>query len=285
MEAEFGVDTSALPPENLQKMINSFLDSKNKGAWQKSLTQNSQQVATKRKEAEDLLNQASAQRQRTESALVDIGAKIKQLEKYAQSEVTEADAIDSPTKGREFHRKLDAEEQLPELRKQQKELEDQASQYANSQQVAEITLFQSANPQYLTSDKFADVLQKYDEGAIAEDNPDSDRVLDLVDVARHAQTIGKSLEVAYKDLAKMGRLRVKSQNKPPIPKPKAQVGESFAEKLARRQKNPTTFLSGKGGKSPLRSALPQKAAGDLVREATSRALGTAGSDALQKLDY
>ncbi len=287
MEEEFGVDTSQLPPENLQKMLNTFLDSKNKGAWQKSLTQNSQAVATQRKEAQQMLDQVNVQRIRTEEALADIAGKIKQLEKYAASDVTEADAIDSPIKQREFNKKLDAEEQLPELRKQHEELEDKASQYANSQKVAEITLFQSANPQYLTSEKFAEVLQKFDEGTLPEDSPDADRILDLVSVARHAQTIGKSLEVAYKDLAKMGQLRVKpaSQNKPPIPKPKSPIGETFAEKLAKRQKNPTNFLSGSGGKPAIKASAPKKAAGDLVREATSRALGTQGSKAIDEIGY
>lgn len=286
---ELGVDTAELPAESKEKMIAMFLDSKNKSAWQKTLTQKSQNVSEERKKAEAILNQVSVQRERTEAALEDIKSKVAKLEKFASSAITEAEAIDDPKKMREYIRKQDAEEELPALLEQQKELETKASQYADSQQVAEITLFQSANPQYQTSEKFTEVLQKFDENVIDESHPDVDRLLDIVDITRHAKAIGKSLEVAQKDLAKRGQLRVKatSQSKLSIPKPQPQKGETFAEKLARRQKNPTAFLPGKGGSAPLRSSAPKKALGDVLKDHSSASVGTStdSNAPLAKMGY
>lgn len=277
MGEEDGIDYSQLTAEAQDKLLTRYLDSKNKTAWQRSLTQKSQETAEQRRQNELALSKIVTEATQVAKSREQLEKQIKKLEAFANSPLTKDDVIDDPTKQREYFRKLDAEEQLPELREEKKELDELASQYVYSQQEAEIALFQSAFPQYQMTEKFAEVLKKYDDGLLTEDNTDADSLLDIVDIAQHAKKIGKSLEVAYKDMVKLGRLRIKpQQSKPQIPKPKPGKTDTLAQKLARRQANATSFLTGKGGKPVLRQPLPKKPLGTAMREASSKALG--GSD-------
>lgn len=282
LSEQTGIDYSGAKPEAIDKLVSIYLDSKNKEAWQKSLTLKSQGAAEQNRRNQEALVTIRTERTAAESTLKEINEQIKRLEQFAADSVTEADTVDNVANFRKYTRKLDAEEALPDLKNRKAELETKVGKLAESQTMTEISLFQSVNPQYQMKESFTEVLRKYDAG---EDHPDSDSLLDIVDVVRHAQTIGKSLEVAYKDLAKTGRLRVKPQaSQPIIPKPKSNT-LSLAEKISARQKNPTAFLKVSGSKPPIKTDAPKKPLGDVMTAASRKALGVSSSKALDEAGY
>ena len=286
-QSEDGIDISSLDPKAQETLLNHYLDSKNKSAWQKSLTEKNQAVADARKQTERILQDISRQEDRIDYSLEQVNTQIQRIQGYANLNIAKDDPnlYSDPDLQRQYLKMMDAREELPQLIQQKKQIEQSATQIAAKKIEAEFSLFQHSIGHYKTEAPISQLLASYSQNQLDYESPDFDKVQDLIDIAKHAGDRGLSFDNAYKDLKKLGRLRVKQEEKFPLPKPNAKSNtQSFVQSISRKQQG-TQFLSGSATRNAVRPSAPMKSEGDLLKEASSRAMGRPGGEGLSKLGY
>jgi hypothetical protein len=287
-QSEDGIDLSQLDPKVQETLLNRYIDSKNKDAWQKSLTQKNQAVSEGRKQTEALLSQVAAQESRTQYSLDQVKREITKIRGYANLNIDKNDPnlFSDPDIQRQYAKMMDAREELPSLISQQQELEQSATQIATKRLEAELSLFQHSYGHYKTDYPLSEAFRLFSTGQLDYESPDFDKVQDLIDIADHSAKRGLTFDNAYKDLKKLNKVRVKDENRvTSLPKPnETQKRPTLVQSIAKNQSG-ARFLSGAGSRQTVRPSKPQKSTGDLIRESSQRAVGSGGNEGLSKLGY
>ncbi len=138
------------------------------------------------------------------------------------------------------------------------------------------------------SKSFVESVGKF-QGVSESDDPDFPKFLELRDIAEYAALRKLSLNAAYQQFKKQGRLAVKTEDLPELPgvTSAASAVQKVTESISRKQQT-AGVLNAAGGTATRRTVKAQVPLGDKLREASQRALGGTGAEqnkALKELGY
>jgi hypothetical protein len=304
MEDEYGVDASSLPEEARKKMVDGFINTKHKDAWQKSNTVKAQATAEQTRMAEQMKREADYKLQQAERARIESQAIRKRLEaekqrivQIAQTEINPGDIYDGegrldPQKQYNYNKVLMARERMADIDTDIRTVDEQLQKSEVDRTVLEIEAFQAEHPEYQMTEPLLAVIQKV-EGQGLKTHPDIGRLLDVYDILDYARSRGVPLALAHDRLSQQGKLSVSGATAPggatppPAPLPSPSPADAQAKVIAAIRKKQSTqgpVLDGSGvGGRP--SVLPKASLGDRMRDASQKAIGGGGNSALEKLGY
>ena len=278
----------ALSPEEQSRVLDGWINTRHKKAWQKNLTQSSQEAAEQKREIEKKAAEIRARQQQVNEERRKVKAEAErlekrknELEKIASMDVKPSDdGVESDEERYQKFRKRQAQDELNSIKDQESQLQQQSAQFDADGVLLEVSLFQTQHPEYATGEEFVRVAhQVRQEGKF--DHPDVHRVLDVLDIIEYASERQIPMELAYQQLQKSGKLAVKSEGKPlPTSIKRSSDAKRMAAELAKRQLNGTQFLDGKPAPRPTVGG-PAVPLGDKIHAAGQRARGAgAPTDAL-----
>ena len=291
MENAGNLDLSSVPVETQNFLLDNYIDSKNKEAWQKTLTHKSEEASHQRKAQEAVLARKEKEltekhmqlRAREAEIARQIGDRRKMIEKpISREEVVDSEGRVDLDRQRQYFRQQDAAEELPRLQTELDTLKQESAQAEINRTLAALEVMQQQFPEYATAEPLPAAIARLEKDKDYS-HPDTQRVLDILDIVDYSNRHAIPVDLALERLRAQGRLTVKGVEAGAPDKslakevPTNRAREEVVRQIAENQRKGVRMIpAGGGGLS--RPSLQQKTPlGDRLREASQRAMGASTS--------
>lgn len=294
-ENERGIDTTGLPPATKQGLLEDFINSKHKGAWQASNTRKSEEISRLRVESEAKAREVETKQRALGDLMTRLSEEEKRLTILAAQGLKDIDlykedgTLDAQ-KLLKYQQQESAKMRIAEIKVESERVNKDAAQAAIDRTIAESENLMATHPEFAMSEPLPLVIQKIEQYG-DRSHPDYQRLLDLYDLVDYAKTRNIPLEMAYQRLSAQGGLisvRAGGASAAPQPIvvqiPSTPSGARVAATVAGKQDG-AAFVDGKGAVPTRTPLMPKKTVGDSVRDASIRAAAGKGNPALEKLGY
>jgi len=294
MEDSYGVDTSNLPVEARQKMLQGYINTAHDNAWKKSNTQKAEEISRQRRQVEDRTREIEMKQRSLTDTLNRLTAEKTRMTAMAGKVMTEQaiyreDGSLDPQKLLEFNQIAMAKMRLAEIESDSAQLQQQAAQAAIDRTVAEAENLMAQHPEIAMTEPLQVVIEKVDKHGQS-DHPDVQKLLDIYDIVEYAKKMNIPLEMAFQRKAATGSLLsirgTASPSSTPIQItiPSTPSAERIAATVSGKQDG-AQFLDGKGTLPTRPQVIPRQSVGDRVRDSSQRAGAGRGNPALDKLGF
>jgi hypothetical protein len=288
-EESRGIDTSSLPQELADGLLNDYIDGKHKGAWQKNLTEKSEELAVQRKEIEASRRQIDIKKQALSERRQRLETEMKKTQELAAKNIKKEDVAPDGEldidKQFEYQEMKAAQRRLPEIEQELQQLQQEVVHTDSDRLLADIEILQTIYPQLQTSVPIAQVADAIEKQKV-KNHPDMQKYVDIQEVADYAERFGLPIDVAAERLIQKGQLisvRESTETMTTIPSRNA-AQEALVTQIARNQRGAAPGLP--AGGSPARVIIQPKAnIAQEMRKASGKAAGGGQSGELTRLNY
>jgi hypothetical protein len=294
MEATYNIDTSLLPAESRQAMLEGYIAKSHDKAWKASNTQKAEEISRQRRVQGDITREIEMKQRVLSDTLNRLTAEEQRLTTIAaktmsEQEIYREDGTLDPQKFMEYQQIGQAKFRLTEIEGDRSRVQNEAAQTAIDRTIAEAENLMAQHPEIAMTESLSAVIEKVDRHG-QRDHPDVHKLLDIYDIVEYAKKMNITLEMAFQRKAATGSLLSVRGTAPAQPTqitvtvPSTPSAERVAASVSGKQDG-AQFLDGKGTLPTRPQVAPRRSVADNIRDASQRAAAGKGNPALEKLGY